>query len=166
MTAITLERNPTHIVGALPKVGTQAPDVVVTKADLSETSLKDFLGKKVVLSLFPSLDTGVCASAMRRFNEVANKLNNTVILCISADLPFAQKRFCGAEHLDNVTTASVFRHPEFGKKYGVTIIDGPLTGLLSRAVVVIDEQGKIIYTQQVPEITQEPDYDAVLKVLR
>jgi thiol peroxidase len=165
MTTITLKGNPIHTSGSLPEKGVAAPDFTVTKTDLSETTLKDYLGKKIVLNIFPSLDTPTCANSVRHFNEEANKLNNTVVLCVSADLPFAQKRFCAAENLANVIPVSTFRHTELGKNYGVTITDGPLAGLLSRAVVVIDEKGQVIYTQQVPEIATEPDYADVLKVL-
>ncbi len=162
MALISLQGKPVNTVGELPRVGSQAPDFTLTKVDLSEVNLKDFAGKKIILSIFPSVDTPTCAKAEREFNEKANQFKNTVILCVSADLPFAQKRFCSAEGLTNVMPSSVFRHPEFGQHYGVTFADGPLKGILSRAVVVIDEKGKIIYTQQVPEITSEPDYAAVL----
>lgn len=162
MATITLKGNPVHTIGDLPKIGSQAPDFSATTSDLTEIRLKDYLGKKVILNIFPSLDTAVCAMAVRHFNEMANNLKNTVVLCISADLPFAQKRFCATENLQNVLTVSLFRHPEFGKLYGVTITDGPLAGLMSRAVVILDEHGKVVYTQQVGEITDEPDYTAVL----
>ena len=154
-----------HTVGPLPAIYSQAPDFTVTKTDLGEVHLKNFLGKKIILNIFPSLDTPTCARAMQQFNVLADKHPGILILCVSADLPFAQKRFCAAEHLANVVPVSVFRHPDFGKIYGVSIIDGPLTGLLSRAVVVIDEQGKIIYTQQVREVADEPDYAATMNVL-
>lgn len=166
MSKISFKGNPVNTVGTLPKIGNQAPEFSLTKADLSEISLKDLKGKKVILSIFPSLDTAVCATSVRKFNESANQLNNVAVVCISADLPFAQARFCGAENLKNVITASTFRHPEFGKQYGVTITDSPLAGLMSRAVIVLDENGKIIYTQQVPEITQEPDYQAALAAVK
>lgn len=165
MATITLHSNPLNTVGNLPTVGSQAPAFTVTKSDLSEISLQDCLGRRIVLNIFPSLDTPTCAIAMKRFNEIATKLPNTLILCVSADLPFAQKRFCGAEHLDNIQAVSVFRHPGFGQDYGVTIAEGPLSGLLSRAIVVLDETGKVIYTEQVKEIADEPDYNAVLEVL-
>ena len=161
MTLITFRGQPLHTVGSLPKVGTKAPDFTVTKTDLGEVNLENYHGKKIVLNIFPSLDTPTCAAAMQRFNQIAEQSPNVLILCISADLPFAQKRFCSAEHLENVIPASVFRHHQFGKDYGVTIADGPLAGLLSRAVVVIDESGNVIYTQQVPEITDEPDYNDI-----
>ena len=128
-------------------------------------SLKDFSGKKVVLNIFPSIDTGICAASTHRFNKEVGSLENTVVLCVSADLPFALGRFCGAEGLEGVTPVSIFRNPEFGTGYGVTIVDGPLAGVLSRAVVVIDEAGAVVYTEQVPEIAQEPDYEAALASL-
>lgn len=161
MTTITLKGQPLHTSGSLPETGTVAPDFTVTKTDLAEIHLKNFLGKKIILNIFPSLDTETCACAMIHFNDIAKKYPDLMVLCISADLPFAQNRFCAAEHLDNVIPASVFRHPGLGKDYGVLINDGPLEGLLSRAVVVIDEKGKIIYTQQIPEVTDEPDYQAI-----
>ncbi len=166
MATITLQGKPIHTIGDLPKIGSQAPDFTLTKVDLSEVSLKDYAGKKIILSIFPSVDTGPCATAMRHFNETASKLKNAIILCVSADLPFAQKRFCGAEGLNNVIPVSAFRHTEFGKKYGVVITDGPLTGLLSRSVVVLDEKGKVVYTQQVAELSGEPDYQAALKAIQ
>lgn len=166
MSAITLNGSPTRTIGNLPALYTQAPDFTVTKMDLGEVHLRNFLGKKMVLNIFPSLDTPTCSRAMQQFNEIASSHPNLLILCVSADLPFAQKRFCAAEHLANVVPVSVFRHSDFGKIYGVTITDGPLTGLLSRAVVVIDEHGKIIYTQQVKELVDEPDYAAMMSVLK
>lgn len=165
MSQVTLKGTPLHTTGKLPQVGTQAPDFIVTKTDLSEIRLKNYLGKKIVLNIFPSLDTPVCASAMKQFNEIANQNPDTLFFCISADLPFAQKRFCVAEHLENVQPVSVFRHEDFGKDYGVTITDGPLCGLLARSVVILDEQGKVIYTEQVPEITEEPNYTKIISVL-
>lgn len=166
MASITVQGKPLQTVGTLPAVGIEAPNFTITKTDLSETTLKDYVGKKVILSIFPSVDTGTCATAMRQFNEKATQLKNTVVLCISADLPFAQKRFCGAEGLTNVIAASVFRHPDFGKKYGVTISEGPLAGLLSRAVVILDEKGKVTYTEQVSELSAEPNYEAALNALK
>jgi thioredoxin-dependent peroxiredoxin len=165
MTQITLQGNPINTIGRLPALGSTAPDFTATKIDLSDVSLKDYAGKKIILNIFPSVDTGTCATAMRHFNEAANQLDNTVILCVSADLPFAQKRFCGAENLQNVIPVSIFRHTEFGKTYGVTIIDGPLSGLLSRAIVAIDKKGIVVYTEQVAEIANEPDYQSVLAAL-
>ncbi|HEX4044114.1 MAG TPA: thiol peroxidase [Gammaproteobacteria bacterium] len=165
MTNITFQGTPIHTVGRLPETGKHAPDFTLTKTDLSEIHLKKYAGKKIILNIFPSLDTSTCAAAMRHFNEIASQHPEILILCISADLPFAQKRFCSAEHLENVQPVSVFRHPEFGDHYGVTISDGPLAGLLSRAVLVLNEHGVIIYTQQVTEITEEPDYTAITKIL-
>lgn len=165
MTIITLNGTPFHTIGTLPIVGTLAPPFTVTKTDLGEINLKNYLGKKIILNIFPSLDTPVCASTMRHFNELAKQYPNVLILCVSVDLPFAQKRFCMSEHLDNVQCVSVFRHPTFGKEYGVTIIDQPLAGLLSRAVVVLNEQGRVIYSEQVKELSNEPDYSAIAKVL-
>ena len=165
MATITLEGNEIHTVGELPAVDSDAPAFTLTNADLGTTTLGDYTGKKIVLNIFPSIDTGVCAESTRRFNSAAGSLDNTVVLCVSADLPFALSRFCGAENLDNVITLSTFRNPEFGDDYGVRISDSALAGLMSRAVVIIDENGKIAYTEQVPEIAQEPDYDAALTKL-
>ncbi|MDO8526103.1 MAG: thiol peroxidase [Deltaproteobacteria bacterium] len=166
MAQITLKGTTIHTIGNLPETGSKAPDFKLTKSDLSDITLKDFTGKKVVLNIFPSVDTPVCAISVRKFNERAAGLNNTVVLCVSKDLPFAFKRFCGAEGIEKVTAASDFRDTSFGKNYGVTITDGPLTGFFSRAVVVLDETGKVIYTEQVPEIGQEPNYDNALKALQ
>lgn len=165
MATITLKGNPIHTSGQLPPVGAMAPDFSLTKTDLSDVSLKDFAGKRVILNIFPSIDTGVCAASVRSFNASAEKLDNTVVLCVSNDLPFAQARFCGAEGLKNVVPLSGFRHQDFGEKYGLTIKDGPMAGLMSRAVVVINPRGKIVYEEQVPEIVQEPNYEAALKAL-
>ncbi len=165
MTQITLKDNPINTIGSLPAVGSQAPDFLLTKTDLSDITSEDLRGKRVILNIFPSIDTDVCAASVRFFNAKANTLDNTTVLCVSDDLPFAQKRFCGAEGLTNVISASEMRNRDFGDNYGVRIIDGPLAGVLSRAVVILDESGKVIYTEQVPEITQEPDYDAALAVL-
>ncbi len=165
MATVTLQGKPQHTVGELPKMGSAAPDFTLTKTDLSDVTLSDFLGKRILLSIFPSVDTGTCATAMRRFNEQCNDMSNVTVLCISADLPFAQKRFCAAENLTNVIPVSTFRHPDFGKSYGVMLSDGPLAGLMSRAVVILDEKGKVIYTQLVPEISAEPDYEGALGAL-
>ena len=165
MATITFKGNPVHTSGDLPKTGTKAPDFRITKTDLSETSLSDYKGKRIVLNIFPSIDTGVCAASVRQFNAKAQEMKNTAVLCVSMDLPFAHSRFCGAEGLTNVVSASVFRSPGFGKEYGVMMTDGPLAGLLSRAVVVIDENRNVIYTEQVPEIAQEPDYNKALAAL-
>jgi thiol peroxidase len=164
MAQITLEGTPFHTVGTLPAKGRQAPVFSLTATDLSEKTAGDFPGKTLVLNIFPSIDTSVCATSVRRFNQEAGALADTVVLCVSADLPFAHQRFCTTEGLDDVVPLSVFRS-DFGKDYGLTIVDGPLAGLLARAVVIIDKQGKVIYTEQVPEITQEPDYQAALKAL-
>ena len=165
MAQVTLKGNPFHTSGELPKAGAAAPAFTLVKTDLSEVSGKDLAGQRVVLNIFPSLDTPTCAASVRAFNVRANEKPNTTILCISADLPFAQKRFCAAEGLDKVVPASTFRNADFGKAYGTTLVDGPLAGLHARAVVVLDERGKVIHTQLVPEIAQEPDYNAALAVL-
>ncbi|NLP57974.1 thiol peroxidase [Lutibacter sp. B1] len=165
MAKITLKGNPIKTIGKLPKIGKKAPKFTLIKSDLSKTKLKDFKGSKLILNIFPSLDTGTCAASVRKFNVEASKLENTKVLCISRDLPFAQARFCGAEGLDNVITLSDFAKGKFGKSYGVTIEDGPLASLLSRAVVVVNEEGNVIYTEQVPEIVDEPNYEAALKAL-
>lgn len=165
MAEITLKGNKIHTVGNLPAVGSKAPDFVLTGKDLSDVKLSDMKGKKVVLNIFPSLDTDVCAASVRRFNTEAQSRDNTVVVCASLDLPFAHGRFCTTEGLENVVSASELRDRSFGKNYGVRITDGPLAGLFSRAVVVIDESGKVAYTEQVPEIVQEPNYKAALKAL-
>lgn len=165
MATITLKGNPVNTAGELPAVGAPAPAFTLTGTDLKDFSLADFAGKRVVLNIFPSVDTGVCAASVRRFNQEAAKLANTVVVCASQDLPFAQKRFCGAEGLDNVVMGSGFRHPEFARAYGLAISEGGMAGLLSRAVVVIDEHGKVLYTEQVPEIGQEPNYEKAIASL-
>jgi len=162
MATITLKGNPIETSGTLPQVGSKAPDFSLLKQDLTRVSLKDFPGKKV-LNIFPSVDTAVCATSVRKFNEVVSKQGITVI-CVSEDLPFATKRFCGAENLDKVIALSAFRS-SFSQDYGVEIKSGPLSGLASRAVVVLDENNKVIYTEQVPEIAQEPNYEAALAKL-
>ena len=165
MAKILLKGQQIETIGELPAVNSIAPDFTLTKTDLSDVSLNSFRGKRIILNIFPSIDTNVCAASARRFNEAANKLDNTVVMCISADLPFAHNRFCEAEGLKNIIPLSVFRAGNFGKDYGVTIKTSPLAGLLSRAIVIIDEKGKVIYTEQVPEIAQEPDYNAALKAV-
>jgi thiol peroxidase len=165
MAQITLQGNPINTIGNLPAVGTQAPEFTMVKNDLSMGSLTDYKGKKVVLNIFPSLDTGTCAASVRKFNQEASNLENTVVLCISKDLPFAQARFCGAEGLENVHNFSDFRTGDFGKNYGVEITDGPLAGLESRAVIVINEEGKVTYTEQVSEIVDEPNYESAIAAL-
>ncbi|MBN2618029.1 MAG: thiol peroxidase [Spirochaetales bacterium] len=162
MANITLEGSVIETVGDLPKVGSIAPDFKLVKKDLSEVKLSDYKGKTVILNIFPSLDTGTCAQSVRTFNKEAAQLDNTVVLCISADLPFAAGRFCVAEGIDNVETLSVFRDREFGKNYGVDFKTGPLIGLLARSVVVVDPDGKVKYTQLVSETVDEPDYKEAL----
>lgn len=164
MADITFRGDPIHSIGELPAVGSEVPDFELVGDDLSEVRLSDFAGQKLVISIFPSLDTGVCANSVRAFNEKAAGLEGAKVLNVSRDLPFAQARFCGAEGIENVQVASDFR-TDFGEKFGVTMSDGPLKGLLSRAVVVVDGDGKVVYTEQVPEIGQEPDYDAALAAL-
>lgn len=164
MATVTLQGNAFNTVGELPKVGTQAPDFTLVETDLSETTLADYAGSKLILNVFPSVDTGVCATSVRTFNQKASDLSNTKVLCVSADLPFAAARFCGAEGIKNVATGSSFRG-SFGKDYGVNFSDGPLAGLLSRSIVVIDEKGTVIHTEQVAETTQEPDYAAAIGIL-
>lgn len=154
-----------NTTGSLPTVGTKAPAFSLTAGDLSQKSLADFSGKKVVLNIFPSIDTGTCAMSVRTFNQKASTMSNTVVLCISKDLPFAQGRFCAAEGIDNVVTLSEYKDSNFSDAYGVRFSDGPLDGLLSRAVVVIDESGTIAYTEQVAETTDEPNYDAAIAAL-
>lgn len=166
MANITLKGNPIETTGELIKKGQKAPDFHLTNTDLADMTLDSFAGKKKVLNIFPSLDTPVCATSVRMFNEKASSLDNTVVLCISKDLPFAHKRFCVTEGLDNVHSLSEMHTPGFGDNYGVTISTGPLKNLYSRAVVVLDEQNKVLYTQQVPEIVEEPDYDAAIEAAR
>ena len=161
MTTVTFSGNPVQLKGALPTVGAAAPAFTLTAADLSDKTLADFAGKRKVLNIFPSIDTGVCQQSVRTFNQRAAALNNTVVLCISADLPFAQSRFCGVEGLDNVVTLSSFRS-SFAQDYGVAQADGALRGLTARAVVVLDENDKVLHVGLVPEIKEEPDYDAAI----
>jgi Peroxiredoxin len=161
MATITLQGNPIETSGELPAVGSAAPAFTLTKTDLSDVTLQDFASKTVILNIYPSVDTGVCAASTRKFNELASGKADVAVLCVSADLPFAHSRFCGAEGLDNVVSLSDFRNKDFGNAYGVTITTGVLAGLLSRAIVVIKD-GNVAYTEQVPEIAQEPDYDAAL----
>lgn len=167
MAIVTLKNSITiNLNGELPTVGSVAKDFVAVKADLSEVKLSDFAGKKVVLNIFPSVDTGVCAASVRRFNAELSNLENTVVLCLSKDLPFALGRFCATEGLDNVVVGSTFRNHEFEQAYGVLQQDGPLAGLLARAVVVINEAGQVVYTELVPEITQDPNFEAALAALK
>lgn len=165
MADITLKGNAIKTKGDLPEVGNKAPEFTLTKTDLANVSLSDFKGKKVVLNIFPSLDTDVCASSVRKFNEELSKLENVEVLCISKDLPFAHGRFCETEGLERVVNLSEFKDTNFGDSYGVTIGNGPLEGLFSRAIVIVDESGDVLYKEQVPEIVQEPDYSKALAVL-
>ncbi len=165
MASITLGGNPVHTSGELPAVGSQLADFKLVQNDLSIASLSNFAGKKLVLNIFPSVDTGTCATSVRTFNASASNLENTTVLCISRDLPFAQKRFCGAEGLENVVNLSDFQSGAFGKANGLEITDGPLAGLHSRAIIVVDESGKVIHTEQVAEIANEPNYEAALAAL-
>jgi thioredoxin-dependent peroxiredoxin len=165
MATTKLKGNPVRTSGELPKPGSKAPDFTLVNADLKELSLRDFSGRRKILNIFPSVDTPVCATSTRKFNEKAGALSNTAVICISADLPFAFKRFCAAEGLSAVHTGSVFRSPGFGQSYGVRLEDGPLAGVLARAVIVLDENDKVLHAELVPEIAQEPDYEAALKAL-
>lgn len=165
MNTVTLGGNKINLKGNFPKAGDAAKDFTMVKTDLGELSLGSLKGKKIVLNIFPSLDTAVCAASVRKFNTMAAKMDNTAVLAISKDLPFAHGRFCTTEGIENVTPLSAFRNCSFGEDYGVEMTDGPLAGLFARAVIVIDENGKIVYTQLVPEITTEPDYEAALKSL-
>ena len=165
MAKITLKGNPIDTIGELPAIGSEAKDFYLVGADLSEITLSQFSCQKVILNIFPSIDTGTCATSVRNFNKLASELPNTKVLCISRDLPFALKRFCGAEGLENVIPMSDFRTGTFGKNYGLEIVDGPLTGLHSRCIVVIDEAGFVVYTEQVAETTEEPNYDKALAAL-
>ena len=165
MASITLGGNPIQTSGELPKIGSKIADFKLIKTDLSVASLGDIAGKKLLLNIFPSIDTGTCAASVRKFNESASTLHNTTVLCISRDLPFAQKRFCGAEGLENVVNLSDFSEGSFGKTNGLEITDGPLAGLHSRVIIVVDENGTITHTEQVAEIADEPNYEAALAVL-
>ncbi|MFT4092790.1 MAG: thiol peroxidase [Niabella sp.] len=165
MSQITLKGNPVNTSGELPQPGSKLKDFTLVKDDLREVTLGDYAGKKLVLNIFPSIDTGVCAASVRKFNEQAAAFNNTVVLNISKDLPFALKRFCAAEGIQNVETLSDFRST-FGDDYGVTLTDSAMKGLLSRAVIVANEKGEVLYAEQVPEIAQEPDYATALNALQ
>lgn len=165
MAQIKFKGIPVSTAGELPKIGSKAPCFCLVKSDLSDLNCCDLKGKRLVLNIFPSLDTGVCATSVRKFNKLAADMDNTVVIAISKDLPFAQSRFCSTEGIKNVIPASAFRNADFAKEYGVEMIDGPLAGLLARAVIVIDENFNIIYEELVPEITQEPNYEAVIKIL-
>lgn len=166
MATVKFKGNEIQTLGSLPVVGSKSPDFKVVGADLSEKSLSDFQGKTIILNIFPSIDTSVCATSVRSFNEAAASLPNIAVLCISMDLPFAMSRFCGAENIKNVITASDFRYSNIAQNYGVRMQSGPLTGLLARSVVVIDENGKVKYTELVPDIGQEPNYQAALSAAK
>ncbi|HMQ44039.1 thiol peroxidase [Mariniflexile maritimum] len=166
MATVTLKGNPINTSGQLPKVGTKAPDFSLTATDLSTKKLSDFAGSRLVLNIFPSIDTGTCAQSVRQFNKEAGQLKNTKVLCISHDLPFAHARFCGAEGLENVISLSDFKDGSFGKTYGLNFVDGPLEALHARCVIVLDENGTVLYTQQVGEIVDEPNYKDALKALQ
>ena len=165
MATVTLKGNTIHTIGNLPENGNIAPEFTLTKVDLSTVSLSAYSGKKIVLNIFPSIDTDTCAQSVKQFNKEVAKLDNTIILCISKDLPFAQTRFCGAEGIENVEMLSDFKDGNFGKAYKVEFTDGPLQNLLSRAVIVLDENKKVLYSEQVSETVDEPNYKAVLKAL-
>ncbi|MBQ0147785.1 MAG: thiol peroxidase [Flavobacteriaceae bacterium] len=166
MATITFKGNPIQTNGNLPAIETKAPDFNLIATDLSEKTLKDYAGKNIVLNIFPSVDTGVCAESVRKFNTELSSVENTVVLCISKDLPFAFSRFCAAEGLENVISLSAFKDATFDDAYGVKMTEGPLAGLLSRAVVVIDTEGNVVYTEQVPEIAQEPSYETALAAIK
>jgi len=165
MTQVTLQGNPMNTIGSLPAVGSVIPNFTLVKTDLKEITLADIAGQKAVFNIFPSIDTPTCAMSVRAFNAKASQLKGAKVLCVSQDLPFAGARFCGAEGLTGVIPASAFRSPEFGKNFGVTLIDGPLKGLLARAVIVVDAQGVVLHSQLVSEIANEPDYEAALNAL-
>ncbi len=165
MATVTLKGNEIQTNGSLPEVNSKAPNFNLVGADLSHKSLQDYEGKKLILNIFPSVDTGTCATSVRTFNKQASELENTKVLCISRDLPFAQSRFCGAEGIENVEMLSDFVTGDFGKNYGLEFTNGPLTGLHSRCIVVINEKGEVTYAEQVPEIVDEPNYDKALKAL-
>ncbi|MHC1731216.1 MAG: thiol peroxidase [Bacteroidales bacterium] len=165
MAKITLRGNPINTSGSLPEKGSKAPAFSLVKSDLSTLTFDELAGKKVILNISPSLDTGICATAVRKFNVLAAGSENTVVLAITKDLPFAHGRFCSTEGINNVITLSGFRDTAFGKAYGVDILDGPMAGLYARSIVVIDEKGNVVYTELVPEIAQEPDYDSALAAL-
>lgn len=165
MSTVTLQGNPINTSGTLPKIGTKAPDFHLIKNDLSSVTLENYKGKCLILNIFPSIDTGTCAQSVRQFNTELNKQENVSVLCISRDLPFAQARFCGAEGLENVINLSDFKDNSFGKTYGLDFIDGPLQGLHSRAIIVIDSKGIITHTEQIQEIVDEPNYKAAFKAL-
>lgn len=165
MATVTLKGNTINTLGTLPEKGSKAPEFNLTKNDLSGVTLSDYAGSRIILNIFPSVDTGTCAQSVRQFNTEAAELDNTIVLCISKDLPFAQARFCGAEGIENVEMLSDFKDGNFGKAYNLEFTDGPLVPLHSRAVVVVDESGTVLYSEQVPEIVDEPNYKAALESL-
>ena len=166
METTAFKGTPVHTCGHLPHTGSQAPRFTLTRGDLTELRSEELKGRRIVLNIFPSLDTAVCATSVRKFNQLAASLDNTTVVAVSKDLPFAQSRFCTTEGIENLIAASAFRSPEFAREYGVEMVDGPLAGLLARAVVIIDETGRVVYTGLVPEITHEPNYEAALKALK
>ncbi|EEW0950308.1 thiol peroxidase [Escherichia coli] len=163
---VSFQGTPTTVVNSIPQVGSKALTFTLVAKDLSDVTLNNFVGKRKVLNIFPSIDTDVCAASVRKFNKIATEINNTVVLCISADLPFAQSRFCDTENLNNIITLSTFRNVEFLQTYGVKISDGPLKGLAARAIVIIDENDNVLFSELVNEITTEPDYETVLTALK
>ncbi len=165
METVHFKGSPCHTCGDIPAVGVKAPCFNLVTKELGEAGSRDFSGKRIVLNVFPSLDTPVCAAGVRRFNEIAAKVGDVAVLCVSMDLPFAMGRFCVAEGIENVITASAFRSPEFGEDYGLKLVDGPLSGLLTRAVIILDKDRKVVYTDLVDEITDEPDYDGAMRAL-
>lgn len=165
METTAFKGTPVHTCGHLPHTGSQAPRFTLTRGNLTELRSEELKGRRIVLNIFPSLDTAVCATSVRKFNQLAASLDNTTVVAVSKDLPFAQSRFCTTEGIENLIAASAFRSPEFAREYGVEMVDGPLAGLLARAVVIIDETGRIVYTELVPEITHEPNYETALKAL-
>lgn len=166
MAVITFKGVPIHTCGELPEIGEHCPDFCLTGVDLGDVSLTGLHGNRVIINIFPSLDTPICADSVRMFNERATEPSDTTVLCVSMDLPFAHKRFCGTQGLERVVPASAFRSPDFGVDLGVRILDGPLAGLLARAIVVLDENGTVVHTQLVPEIAQEPDYELAIAIIR
>lgn len=165
MATLTFNGSPIHTTGELPVIGRPCPPFTLTRADLSEISLVDLEGQRVILNIFPSLDTTICAKGVRTFDARASEVPNMAVLCVSQDLPFAQARFCKAEEITDVVPASTFRHPEFGADFGVMMVDGPLRGLLARALVVLDENGTVVHTELVPELACEADYDGALDII-
>lgn len=166
METTAFKGTPVHTCGHLPHTGSQAPRFTLTRGDLTELRSEELKGRRIVLNIFPSLDTAVCATSVRKFNQLAASLDNTTVVAVSKDLPFAQSRFCTTEGIENLIAASAFRSPEFAREYGIEMVDGPLAGLLARAVVVIDATSRIVYTELVSEITHEPNYEAALKALK